>query len=96
MRTPAKKNKITACGKIRLAVGTVWIVATLVCFGVTPALFRYSYAIRGYRAIGGEFLVLLIPFIFLPQFASLSDALCAAAKRLMKKKGAALYCAHEE
>lgn len=94
MRISEKKAKINVYGKIRLAVWAVWLCVALFCFYATPVLFRYSYAIRGYRAIGGEFLVPLIPFIFMPQFASLSDALCAAAKKLMEKRGS-LYCAQK-
>lgn len=37
-----------------------WLTATACGVGATPALVKYAYSVRGYKAIGGE---VLVPFI---------------------------------
>lgn len=84
------KKRIDTFDKIRLSVFALWLAVAAMCIGSTPWFFHYAYAMRGYRAIGGECLVPLIPFIFMPAFMDLSDALCTIANRMMKKKKASL------
>jgi len=40
-----------------------WIALVIVFLAFTPLMFHFAYLERGYRAVGGEALFPLIPFI---------------------------------
>jgi hypothetical protein len=42
-----------------------WIAATITGIYITPSVFRYAFAMRGYKAIGGEiFVPFLVPLVW--------------------------------
>ena len=40
-----------------------WLIATVLFIALTPAIFTYAEAQRGYKAIGGELFFPLIPLM---------------------------------
>lgn len=69
--------------KVEKTTAAIWLVFLVFlgfCWGITPYCFAYAKAFRGYDAIGSEVLIPLLPFLLIPAF----DAVCDA---IIKRKG---------
>ena len=40
-----------------------WLIATMIFIALTPAIFTYTEAQRGYKAVGGELFFPLLPLM---------------------------------
>jgi len=59
-----------------------WVWITIVCWALTPYMFHLGYLERGYRAIGGEALFLLLPFVLWAICKTLKDTITDIKKEL--------------